>query len=164
MWTNLGKQRMFEEFFETSAVGTNFNLQLATSALQSHSLGGWGADVSSTNEVNLVTASSVTQVDDLSGLLVARDGNSLQVSSNIDLGYAVSAARAVLSTADNAFRFYGPIADASYVLLTSPGPAHLDQYPTAANREIYAWWSIGAVTNITSGNTLTIDSLSLQGN
>tara|TARA_R110002110_G_scaffold84543_3_gene219587 strand:+ start:19617 stop:20105 length:489 start_codon:yes stop_codon:yes gene_type:complete len=161
VWTNKGKARMFEEFFETSAVGTNMFLQLATATLTT---GIWDSDVSSTNQVTLVAASSVNSATDLSGLTVARDGDSLMVSSNVDLGYSVSASRAVLATADNGFRFYGPITAASYVLLTSPGPIHLRDTNVPADNEIYAWWAIGSVTNITSGNTLTIDTLTLQGN
>lgn len=161
VWTNLGKQRMFEEFFETSAVGTAFNLQLATATLTE---GIWDSDVSSTNQVNLVAASSVNSATDTSGLLVARDGDALMVSSNVDLGYTVSAARAVLYTAGDAMQFHGPITAASYVLLTSPGPLHLGDDESPVTNEIYAWWAIGSVTNISSGNTLTINTLTLQGN
>lgn len=149
VWTNLGKQRLLEEFFEASSIDTSFRLQLCSATLQS---GTWDSDLSSTSQVNLVSALTVGT----SGLLVNRDGLDLAVSSSTDIG--ASAARAVLATAGDAFQFSGAIDGASYVLLTEGGAAIT---PEAV--EMYAWWPIGAVQNIAIGNTLTINTLSLQG-
>ena len=151
MWTNLGKQRLFEEFFEASSIGTEFHLQLASATP-----GSWGANMSSTADVGLV--SSVGQTDG-SGLLVPRDGTSVSrftVSTALEL--SLSASRAVLITANDAFQFSGAIASAKYVLLTNDGAVPQD-------REIYAWWSIGeSPVTVDVGNTLTINSASLQAN
>tara|TARA_R110002126_G_scaffold84465_4_gene205238 strand:- start:427 stop:891 length:465 start_codon:yes stop_codon:yes gene_type:complete len=152
VWTNLGKQRLMEEFFEASSVETTFRLQLCSATLQS---GIWDSDLSSTNQVNLVSALTVGT----SGLVVTRNGLDFAVSSSSDLG-DTSAAQAVLATTGDAFQFSGAIDGASYVLLTQGAISNvLDPELT----ELYAWWAIGAVQNIAEGNTLTINTLSLQG-
>jgi len=155
MWTNLGKQRMFEEFFEASSVYSDFRLQLASGTVPTNN-SQWGANVSSTSQVALVSALTVGT----SGLGVPRSGHStsgFNVSSGPQL--SASAARAVLETAGDVYQFSGTITGARYVLLTEGKAAFA---PTAA--EIYAWWDIGSDTNISPGNTLTITDLSLQGN
>lgn len=151
MWTNLGKQRMFEEFFEASSIGDEFHLQLASATP-----GDWSSDMSSTADVGLV--SSVGQTNG-SGLLVPRNGTAVSrftVSTALELN--LSASRAVLLTAGDAFQFSGAITEAKYVVLSSSGAVPQD-------REIYAWWSIGDNTvSVDLGNTLTINSASLQAN
>ena len=169
VWTNLGKQRMFEEFFCSGAVDATFRVVLldntATSALT--------ADTSSTS----VAALSGTVVSSLpgtggsfglggtSGLTVVRDavfdGSNFEVSSSSQLG--ASAARAVLATGDNAFQFSGAFSNARYVALVQGGASQTTNFTFASNNEIYAWWDIGTDTDIASGNTLTITNLSLQG-
>ena len=166
VWTNLGKQRMFEEFFCSGAVDATFRVVLldntATSALT--------ADTSSTS----VSALSGTVVSSLpgtvglggtSGLTVVRDavfdGSNFEVSSSSQLG--ASAARAVLATGDNAFQFSGAFSNARYVALVQGGASQTTSFTFASNNEIYAWWDIGTDTDIASGNTLTITNLSLQG-
>lgn len=152
VWTNLGKQRMFEEFFESSSIGSTFSLQLASGTLLN---GSWDAALSSTTQVVPISGTNL----DGSGLVVNRNGLDLAVSSSVDLGLA-SAVRAVLQTANDAFQFSGPFDGAKYVLLSDDDNTN----PQGTNKEIYAWWDIGVVTNISDGNTLTINVLSLQGN
>ena len=160
MWTNRGKQRMFEEFFEASSVANDFRLQLAASTVPTGGATVWGADVSSTSQVSLVSALSVGT----SGLLVPRSTTStsgFDVSSWLQITPAASAARAVLQTAGDVYQFSGAITGARYVLLTESVSAGFN----ASDAEIYAWWEIGpAETNISEGNTLTITNLSLQAN
>jgi len=160
MWTNLGKQRMFEEFFEASSVNaTRFMLQLASALPVPTDQVGWDANLSSTAQVGLVSASSIGT----SGLEVLRLGHAaagFNVSSAHELG--ASAARAVLQTAGDVYKYNGPITGARYVLLTEGAESAVTFDPTAA--EVYAWWDIGQDTNIATGNTLTITDLSLQGN
>ena len=152
VWTNLGKQRMFEEFFEGSSIGNTFCLQLASGTLLT---GAWDAALSSTTQVVPISGTNL----DGSGLVVNRNGVDLAVSSSVDLGLA-SAVRAVLQTANDAFQFSGPFEGAEYVLRSDDDNTN----PEGTNKEIYASWSIGNVTNISDGNTLTINVLSLQGN
>jgi len=156
VWTNLGKQRLFEEFFEASSISNNFRLQLASDAVPSTDTGVWDAKVASTSEVTLVSAAVVG----VSGLQVTRNSG-LSVDFDVSGADALGqdAARAVLQTTGNAFQFNGPITNARYVLLTEEDPSF-----NANNAEIYAWWDIGSLTNITTGNTLTINNLTLQGN
>jgi len=160
MWTNTGKLRMFEEFFEASSVNSEFRLQLASATAPLYSDGTWNPNVSSTSQVGLVSALEVGT----SGLIVPRvndpQTSGFNVSSAVQLG--ASAARAVLETAADVYQYSGTITGARYVLLTE------SKTPTgsfvAGNADIYAWWDIGDVTNITAGNTLTITNLSLQAN
>lgn len=164
MWTNRGKQRMFEEFFEASSVANDFRLQLASATVPTGGATVWGADVSNTSQVVLVSAlTTEAAVVNPSGLLVPRSTNStsgFDVSSWLQITPAASAARAVLQTAGDVYQFSGAIVGARYVLLTE-SKAGFD----AEDAEIYAWWEIGpAETNISEGNTLTITNLSLQAN
>ena len=155
-WTNLGKQRMFEEFFEASSVHTDFRLQLASGTAPDPGDGTWNPNVSSTSQVTLVSSLEVVY----SGLVVPRSTvttSGFDVSSGVQLG--ASAAKAVLVTAGDEYQYSGLIPGARYVMLTE-GKAVFD--PTAA--EIYAWWDIGSAQTIGVGNTLTITGLSLQGN
>ena len=158
-WTNLGKQRMFEEFFEASSVHTDFRLQLASGTAPEHSNGTWNPNVSSTSQVTLVSSLEVVY----SGLVVPRSTvttSGCDVSSGVQLGgLDASSTRAVLVTAGDEYQYSGLIPGARYVMLTE-GKAVFD--PTAA--EIYAWWDIGSAQTIGVGNTLTITGLSLQGN
>lgn len=154
-WTNRGKQRMFEEFFEASSVASNFRLQLASATVPVGE-SAWDSNVSSTSQVVLVSALTV----ETSGLQVPRDGvagTGFDVSSWEDLT-DVSAARAVLQTANDAYQYSGTITGARYVLLTEEKSTF-----DAADAEIFAWWDIGSEQNIADGNTLTITALSLQG-
>ncbi len=164
VWTNLGKQRMFEEFFCSGAVDATFRVVLlnntATSALT--------ADTSSTGQAALsgtvVSSLPSGNLGGTSGLVVLRDGTGDQ--ANFDVSSAsqlsASAARAVLQTANNAFQFSGAFSNARYVALVEAGAVN-SAFTYADNKEIYAWWDIGTDTDIAAGNTLTITNLSLQG-
>ena len=68
-WTNLGKQRMFEEFFEASSVHNDFRLQLASGTAPDPGDGTWNPNVSSTSQVTLVSSLEVVY----SGLIVPRN-------------------------------------------------------------------------------------------
>jgi hypothetical protein len=160
MWTNRGKQRMFEEFFEASSVATDFRLQLASATVPEGN-STWGSNVSSTSQVVLVSALEVGT----SGLLVPRSTTTtsgFDVSSWIQISPA-SAARAVLKTEGDVYQYSGTITGAKYVLLTEFANTPAGTFD-ASGAEIYAWWDIGDETNITAGNTLTITNLSLQAN
>ena len=160
-WTNLGKQRMFEEFFEASSVHTDFRLQLASGTAPDPGDGTWNPNVSSTSQVVLVSSLEVVY----SGLVVPRSTvttSGFDVSSGVQLGgLDASSTRAVLVTAGDEYQYSGLIPGASYVLLTESKAAGTFD---AENAEIYAWWSIGTPTTVGVGNTLTITGLSLQGN
>ena len=170
VWTNLGKQRMFEEFFCSGAVDATFRVVLLDNTASSLT-----ADTSSTGQSDLsgtVVSSLPTGVPGdpeplvggTSGLLVLRDGTGDQ--ANFDVSSAsqlsASAARAVLQTANNAFQFSGAFNNARYVALVQAGAVN-SHFVYTAGKEIYAWWDIGTDTDIAAGNTLTITNLSLQG-
>ncbi len=165
VWTNLGKQRMFEEFFCSGSVDATFRLCLASS------VGTWDSTTSSTQDVSAVSSLPGTDtagdvIGGTSGLVVIRDavGDQLNfdVSSAEQLGGGGSAVRAVLQTGDNAFQYSGAFAGARYVVLVAAG-AEDSAFTFSNDNEIYAWWDIGSAQEITAGNTLTITSLSLQG-
>ena len=164
VWTNLGKQRMFEEFFCSGAVDATFRVVL----LDNTATSGLNADTSSTAQSALSGAvvSSFPEggLGGTSGLVVTRDGTADQanfdVSSASQLG--ASATRAVLQTSNNAFQFSGSFSNARYVALVESG-AIGSAFTYALDNEIYAWWDIGTDTDIAAGNTLTITNLSLQG-
>ena len=164
VWTNLGKQKMFEEFFCSGAVDAQFRLVLCSAT---NTEGSWSYDTSTTTQVSAV--SSLPTDDNTqggtSGLIVLRDatgdGLNFDVSSHINLGLA-SAVRAVLQTDNNAYQFSGAFEGARYVVLAAAG-AENSAFDFTAGKDIYAWWDIGSAQDITAGNTLTITSLSLQG-
>ena len=164
VWTNLGKQKMFEEFFCSGAVDAQFRLVLCSAT---NTEGSWSYDTSTTTQVSAV--SSLPTGDGTqggtSGLIVIRDetndGQYFDVSSHTDLGLA-SAVRAVLQTGNNAYQFSGAFEGARYVVLAAAG-AEGSAFDFTAGKDIYAWWDIGSAQDITVGNTLTITSLSLQG-
>ena len=155
-WTNLGKQRMFEEFFASGAVDSEFRLVLCSS------VGDWSADTSSTADVSVASSLVDGNQGGTSGIRVIRDGTGDQ--ANFDVSSAeqlsLSAVRAVLQTGSDNFQFSGPITGARYVVMAAGGDGTFD---FESGQEIYAWWDIGTDTNIGQGNTLTITSLSLQG-
>lgn len=164
VWTNLGKQKMFEEFFASGAIGESFRLCLAASSPASD----WTVDTSST--ADLTPVSSLPKTSNLeggtSGLIVVRDdvadATNFDVSSAEDLEL-VSAVRAVLQTAGDDFQFSGAFTDARYVVLVDAGVLNSAfDFETALNN-VYAWWDIGSNQTVSQGNTLTITNLSLQG-
>jgi len=165
VWTNLGKQKMFEEFFASGAIGSSFRMCLATSA------GDWNVSTTSTSALSVVsslpgTNAAGNDIGGFSGVVITRDDAADQanfdVSSAQQLGLA-SAVRAVLQTAGDSFQFSGAFDDARYVVLVDAGTAEQAfDYTTAANN-VYAWWDIGSEQNVSQGNTLTITNLSLQG-
>tara|TARA_Y100001972_G_scaffold71266_1_gene86662 strand:- start:5657 stop:6157 length:501 start_codon:yes stop_codon:yes gene_type:complete len=164
VWTNLGKQRMFEEFFCSGAVDATFRVVL----LDNTATSGLNADTSSTAQSGL-SGAVVSSLPDgnlggTSGLVVLRDGTADQ--ANFDVSSAsqlsASAARAVLQTANNSFQFSGAFSNARYVALVEAG-AENSAFDFTSGKEIYAWWDIGTDTDIATGNTLTITNLSLQG-
>jgi len=163
VWTNLGKQRMFEEFFCSGAVDATFRVVLLDNTASSLT-----ADTSSTGEASLsgavVSSLPSGNLGGTSGLVVLRDAVGDQ--ANFDVSSAsqlsASAARAVLQTANNAFQFSGAFSDARYVALVEAGAVD-SAFSYTAGKEIYAWWDIGTDTDIATGNTLTITNLSLQG-
>ena len=164
-WTNLGKQRMFEEFFCSGAVDATFRLCLASA------VGTWDYTTSSTQDVSAVSSLPGTDaagdvIGGTSGLVVIRDSVSDQlnfdVSSATDLSLA-SSVRAVLQTGNNAFQYSGGFDGARYVVLVAAGAEDSAFDFSGTANEIYAWWDIGSAQSIDPGNTLTITSLSLQG-
>ena len=161
-WTNTGKQRMFEEFFEASSVSTDFRLLLASSLTATGGPVPWNSNLSSTSQVGLVSSLLVGS----SGLVIPRSTvttSGFDVSSGLQLGgLNASAARAVLQTAGDAYQYSGALAGAEYVLLVDGKTPPAAFVP--ANAEVYAWWSIGSTVSLDPGNTLTITGLSLQGN
>jgi hypothetical protein len=168
VWTNLGKQRMFEEFFCSGSVDATFRLVLCSAT---NTEGSWSYDTSTTTQVSAVSSLPGTDaagdvIGGTSGLVVIRDavGDQLNfdVSSADQLGGDGSAVRAVLQTGDNAFQYSGAFDGARYVVLVAAG-AEDSGFTFSDPNEIYAWWDIGQETNISDGNTLTITSLSLQG-
>ena len=167
VWTNLGKERMFEEFFCSGAIDATFRLCLATSA------GGDGVwNVSAADSSAMTVISSLPDTSDLdgkggySGIIVVRDATSdglnFDVSSAEDLGTSGSC-RAVLQTGANDFQYSGAFDGARYVVLVAAGDKGSSFTFSDAGNNVYAWWDIGSQTNISEGNTLTITSLSLQG-
>ena len=145
VWTNIGKEKMFEIAFEGSSAPSYFALQLATSA------GSWSADLSSTSQITLVTPGNGYTA---SGLKVNRDGVDLVVSANYTFDYA----RATLKSGYEWSATGGTIADVSYVLLTAASDG---DDPDA--RTIWAYWNLGTEYDIPSGSRLVINSGSLQG-
>lgn len=162
VWTNLGKQKMFEEFFCSGAIDDTFRLVLCTSA------GTWNA--STTDSSALSAVSSLPNGDategGTSGLIVVRDGTgdglSFDVSSAEALGLA-SAVRAVLQTGGDAYQYSGAFTDARYVAMVTAGAQGSAFTFSSGSDNVYAWWDIGSETSIGAGNTFTITNLSLQG-
>jgi hypothetical protein len=160
VWTNLGKQRMFEEFFCSGTVDDTFRLVLCASA------GDWNADTSSTRDLTVVSslANNLGTEGGSSGIVVVRDatadGFNFDVSSSEQL--SLSAARAVLQTGEGLFQFSGPISSAKYIAMAAAGTLN-SAFDFASGHEVYAWWDIGVETNISAGNKLAITDLSLQG-
>jgi len=168
-WTNLGKEHMFAEFFASGTVDDTFRLILCSATQVNDGL--WDAATSSTADLSAV--SSLPNADNTeggySGLIIVRDASSdganFDVSNAVDLGGGslASSVRAVLQTGDDAFQFSGEFNGARYAVLVRAG-AEGSPFDFANSTEnVYAWWDIGQETNISEGNTLTITSLSLQG-
>tara|TARA_S200002703_G_scaffold60638_1_gene52493 strand:+ start:2573 stop:3073 length:501 start_codon:yes stop_codon:yes gene_type:complete len=164
VWTNLGKEKMFEEFFCSGAIDNTFRLVLCTSA------GDWDASTSHTSSLSVVSslpeAGATYAKGGTSGVLVLRDavgdGLNFDVSGADDLNTA-SSVRAVLQTAGDSFQYSGAFTGARYVAMVAAGSlGDAFTFNTAGNN-VYAWWDINTETNISEGNTLTITSLSLQG-
>jgi len=167
VWTNIGKQKMFEEFFASGAIGDTFRMCLATSAAD----GGWNVSTVDSSAISVVSSLDGTDaagntIGGLSGLVVVRDAAGDQanfdVSSAEDLELA-SAVRAVLQTQGDTFQFSGAFDDARYVVLIDAGALGDAFDHTTGVNNLYAWWDIGTEQNVSQGNTLTITNLSLQG-
>lgn len=145
VWTNIGKQKMFEATFEGSALPSYFTFMLATSAT-----GTFDADLSSTSQITLVSSGTGYAS---SGLRVNRDGVDLSVSANLTSDYARATVRA------NYFEWTaagGPINDVAYVLLADDGANPLD-------RTIWAFWALSSELDIPDTAKLRITTGALQG-
>ena len=169
-WTNLGKEHMFAEFFASGTVDDTFRLILCSATTDA---GTWDADTSSTADLRAVSSLPGTNSDGdaiggTSGLVIVRDasadGANFDISSAFQVGGADSSAvRAVLQTGNDAFQFSGAFNGARYAVLARAGAQGSNFDFDGTTENVYAWWDIGQETNISDGNTLTITSLSLQG-
>ena len=140
-WTNIGKQRMFETWFEGSGAPSEFNLMAATSGT---------AFTAST-----VYVSSISEVSGggypVSGLVVDRTGVSgFLVTSGVDYAIANLTGSYVLSATTAA-----GIQNVNVIMLTDNGPKE--------GREVYAYWDTGSDVDVGENSTLTINTASLKG-
>jgi hypothetical protein len=147
-WTNIGKQRMFETWFEGSGAPSEFNLMAATSAVAF--------------SASTVYVSSIFQVSSgggypVSGLVVDRTGASgfvVTVSATGVENYAIADLTGLYRLSATTV---AGIQDVNVIMLTDgfDGPA--------AGREIYAYWDTGSDVDVGNNSTLTINTASLKG-
>ena len=142
-WTNIGKQRMFEQFFEASSAPSDFYLAASPSSAE------FNASTVYVSSVGEVTASGGYVAG---GLLVERGGgvSGFLTTTGVDFAIAELSGSYVLSGSG------GTINDVKVFMLT-------DDNATVGGREIYAYWSTGSDVDIGGDSTLTITSASLQG-
>lgn len=149
VWTNTGKQEMFETWFEGSSAPASFYLQLTASDAGTSAL--FNADLSSTQQISAVLVGTGTGYDS-SGKLVNRDGVDLSVSVSVSSDYA----QANLRTGYSWSATGGSISNISFVLLTGPG--------TYNQRKIYNYWTVaGGPITVAEGNTFSITAAGLRG-
>ena len=143
-WTNIGKQRMFEQFFEASSAPSDFYLAASPSSAE------FNASTVYVSSVGEVTASGGYVSG---GLLVERGGgvSGFLTTTGVDFAIAQLSGSYVLSANTGQ-----SINDVKVFMLT-------DDNATVGGREIYAYWSTGSDVDIGDGSTLTITSASLQG-
>ena len=148
-WTNIGKQRMFEQFFEASSAPTDFYLAASPSSAE------FNASTVYVSSVGEVTASGGYVSG---GLEVLRGGgvSGFLTSSGVDFAIAeLSPTGSYVLSANEG----QSINDVRVFMLTNDR-AHGEG---AGGREIYAYWSTGSDVDIGGESTLTITSASLQG-
>ena len=147
-WTNIGKQRMFEQFFEASSAPSDFYLAASPSSAE------FNASTVYVSSVGEVTASGGYVSG---GLLVERGGGVSGFLTTTGVDFAIAelspSGSYVLSASE------GTINDVKVFMLTDDRP-HAEG---AGGREIYAYWSTGSDVDIGGDSTLTITSASLQG-
>jgi len=144
VWTNLGKQRMFESWFSASAGPAIFTMVASTS-----STGTFNADLSSTSQVTLVTSGNGYEP---SGFTIKRLGVDFVVSRDDTSDYANAALRTGYQLSANG----GIISNVHYFLLAND---NADE----TNREVYAFWSTGSDLDIGDGNAVNITQANLRG-
>lgn len=151
VWTNIGKQKMFEAWFEASTAPSYFTLMLSTSSAS------FTADLSSTGQISSVLVSSGTGGGNgyaPSGLRVNRNGVDLSVSTNLASDY-------VDATLGAGFLWSATggqsISGIDFVILATD---EADIY----TRSVLGYWLVGGnPLTITDGNTLTITRAVLRG-
>ena len=163
VWTNLGKEKMFEEFFCTGSVDDTFRIVLCDG-----NYGTWNVSTINTADVSAATSldDRLTGQGGSSGLVIVRDA--VKNGLNFDVSSASStdgsAVQAVLQISDNSdYRFSGAITNARYVVLVGAGAEGSD-FDFSSGKNIYAWWDLGSDTTLPLGSTLSIIGLALQAN
>ena len=142
-WTDLGKQRMFETWFEGSSAPTKFWLMAAAS-----DTGTWDATLTNTSAVTLLSGTGYPA----SGYAVERDGVDFTVSAGSGNNWAQASLRSGYQLSAST----GGLSNIHYFLLT-------DNNPDENAREIFAFWSTGSDVDIGEGNTLSITAAALRG-
>lgn len=147
-WTNKGKFRLLDWVFRATTAPTNFYVFLATSA------------VSPTADTNI--KSDLTEIATGNGYTAG--GISLaKNSTDFD----------VLTEDDTNDRGFIQIKDLVWTASGGPIPASgngarwaifTDDNATLANREVIAYWDLGADRTVSSGQTLTLQNCELRGN
>ena len=146
-WTNIGKQRMFEQFFEASSAPSDFYLAASPSSAE------FNASTVYVSSVGEVTASGGYVSG---GLLVERGGgvSGFLTTTGVDFAIAeLSPSGSYVLSANTG----QSINDVKVFMLTN------DTNNGPGGREIYAYWSTGSDVDIGGDSTLTITSASLQG-
>ena len=131
-FTNKGKAKLLRSFFQSETLPTNVYAYLVTNAV---------APTADTNTLSELTEISETGKE-ISLDLNSTDFDNAEEDDTND--------KATIQIKD--LSFSGAITAASYVVLT-------DDDSTEADRIVYAYWALGSIRTIDSGDTLVIADL-----
>jgi len=153
VWTNIHKQRIFEEWFENGGTApTYFHFQLATS-----DTGTWNADLSSCSQVTLVAEGNGYYA---SGIRALRDGTDISVpafgseaQSNDYVEADIGVTLEWTATGGNIPSTGSP---PYYLIMT-------DDNATPTQREIFGFWSLGGNVTLIENQVLTLTGATLRG-
>ena len=134
-FTNKGKAKLLRSFFQSETLPTNVYAYLVTNA------------VTPTADTN--TLSELTEISE-TGKEISLTLNTTDFDTSVADSEDDADDKGIMQVKDLVFD--GAITAASYIVLT-------DDDSTEADRVVYAFWSLGSIRTIDSGDTLVVADL-----
>lgn len=148
-FTNRGKKNMLAVVFQGGSIpGGGFAVFLATAASAPT------ADTNVKSELTEITAGNGYTAGGMNLTIGATDFDTLTEDDATDRGY-VRLKDVVWTASGGAIPASG--SGARYLVLT-------DKNATLANREVWAWWDLGADTAVGNGQALTLADFEIRNN
>lgn len=145
-WTNKGKARILNGFLRAQSIPTTFYVALVTSAV---------APTADTNTLSQLTQIAAGTGYTSGGISVARNTTDFDTLTEDDSGDLGSVQLKDLTWTASGGNLANTGSGARYAVMT-------DDNGTEGSREVLYYWSLGSDRNVSDGQTLTLQNLTIQ--